>query len=78
MLTAGAGVSVETGWRVKVTESLANKANPAVGSSALFALVDTVVVLIEGISDKLEGLARQKCSSHLLMCQHHEHSAEQS
>jgi hypothetical protein len=28
--TAGAGVSVETGWRVKVTESVAERAAPAV------------------------------------------------
>jgi hypothetical protein len=28
--TAGAGVSVETGWRVKVTESMADRAAPAV------------------------------------------------
>ena len=28
--TAGAGLSVETGWRVKVTESMADRATPAV------------------------------------------------
>ena len=33
-----AGVSVETGWRVRVTESMADRAAPAVGTSALFAL----------------------------------------
>lgn len=34
----GAGASVETGWRVKATESMADKAAPAVGTSALLAL----------------------------------------
>jgi hypothetical protein len=28
--TAGAGASVETGWRVKVTDSMADRAAPAV------------------------------------------------
>ncbi len=32
------GLSVETGWRVKITESMAVKAASAVGSSVLFAL----------------------------------------
>lgn len=36
--TAGAGVSVETGRRVKVTESIADRAVPAVDTSALFGL----------------------------------------
>mgnify|MGYP006988332902 CR=1 FL=1 len=39
MPTAGAGVSVETGWRVKVTESMADRAAPEVGTSVLFALL---------------------------------------
>jgi hypothetical protein len=37
--TAEAGVSVETGWRVGVTESMADRGAPAVGTSALFALL---------------------------------------
>lgn len=44
--TAGARVSVETGWRVKATESMADRAAPAVGASALFALVLVVLVLM--------------------------------
>ncbi len=35
MPTAGAGVSVETGARVKVTENMADRVAPAVGTSAL-------------------------------------------
>ncbi len=33
--TAGAGVSVETGWRVKATERMADRAAPAVGQPRL-------------------------------------------
>ena len=33
--TAGAGVSVETGWRVKVTERMADRAAPAVDQPRL-------------------------------------------
>ena len=36
--TAGAGVSVETGWRVKVTESMADRAAPAVVQPRLVRL----------------------------------------
>ena len=52
--TAGAGVSVETGWRVKVTESMADRAAPAVVQprfvrlalrSAEFALSDSFWVV---------------------------------
>ena len=39
MPTAGAGVSVETGWRVKVTESMDDRAALVVGTSVLFAIV---------------------------------------
>ena len=46
MPTAGAGVSVEIGWRVKVTESTAERAAPAVGAGVLFAFVGCVVVLM--------------------------------
>ena len=35
MPTAGAGVSVETGWRVGVTENMDDRAAQAVGTSAL-------------------------------------------
>ena len=38
MPTAGAGWRIETGWRVKATESMADRAAPVVGTSALFAL----------------------------------------
>jgi hypothetical protein len=34
---AGVAESVETGWRVKVTESIADRAGPAPGTSAWFA-----------------------------------------
>ena len=47
--TAGAGVSVETGWRVRVTESMADRAAPAVGTSTLFALVLAMVSLMARI-----------------------------
>jgi hypothetical protein len=33
--TAGAGVSVETGWRVKVMENMADRAAPAVDQPRL-------------------------------------------
>lgn len=46
MPTAGAGWRIETGWRVKVTESMADRAAPAVGTSALFALVGCWCVLM--------------------------------
>jgi hypothetical protein len=36
--TAVAGVSVETGWRVKISENMGDRGAPAVGTSALFAL----------------------------------------
>ena len=36
--TAGAGVSAETGWRVKVTESMADRAAPAVVQPRLVRL----------------------------------------
>lgn len=36
--TAGAEVSVETGWRVKVTESMADTAAPAVAQPRLVRL----------------------------------------
>ena len=36
--TAGAAVSVETGWRVKVTESMADRAAPAVVQPRLVRL----------------------------------------
>jgi hypothetical protein len=36
--TAGAGVSVETGWRLKVTESMADRAAPAVVQPRLVRL----------------------------------------
>ena len=55
MPTAGAGVGVVTGWRVKVTESMANRAAPAVGTSALFALVwpvDCCVVVMGASEDR--------------------------
>ena len=38
MPTARAGVSVEAGWRVKVTESMADGADPAVRTSALLGI----------------------------------------
>jgi hypothetical protein len=44
--TAGAGASMETGRRVKAKESMADRAAPAVGTSALFALVCSVTVLM--------------------------------
>lgn len=47
--TSGAGVSAETGWRVKVTESMADRAAPAVGTSTLFALVLAMVSLMARI-----------------------------
>ena len=37
--TAGAGVSVETGWRVKVTESMADTAATAVDQLRLVRLL---------------------------------------
>jgi hypothetical protein len=39
-------VSVETGWRAKVAESVGDRAAPAVGTSALFALWLVVVAVI--------------------------------
>ena len=50
--TAGAGVSVETGWRVKVTESMADRAAPAVVQPRLVRLcfdcgVDHLVIGVE-------------------------------
>ena len=44
--TAGAGVSVETGWWVGATGSLADRAAPAVGTSAWFAFIREWVLLI--------------------------------
>jgi hypothetical protein len=38
--TAGAGVGVETGWRVKVTASMADRAAPAVVQPRLVRLLD--------------------------------------
>lgn len=37
---------METGWRVIVTESIADRAAPAVGTSALFAFVRAVALLM--------------------------------
>ena len=46
MPTAGARVSVETGWRVGDSESMDDRAAPGVGTSVLFALVLSVVAAI--------------------------------
>lgn len=46
MPTAGAGVSVESEGRVKVTENMADTAVPTVVTSALFALDRGWTVLI--------------------------------
>lgn len=42
--TAGAGVSVETGWWVKVTESMADRAAPAVAQPRFVRLCSLVIV----------------------------------
>ena len=60
MPTAGAGGNVETGWRVKVAESMADTAAPAVGHQRFVRPWLSVCSAVVMLLDAANGMERVK------------------